>query len=69
MAMKHPDGDIDTKHIISQGWAALFDRLFHIPVRPIHRRLPRLSLWRNKPCFCGSGKKFKKCCIGAYNTL
>tara|TARA_Y100000034_G_C6809529_1_gene363729 strand:+ start:380 stop:604 length:225 start_codon:yes stop_codon:yes gene_type:complete len=20
--------------------------------------------YRNKPCWCGSGKKFKKCCIG-----
>ncbi len=22
------------------------------------------KLGRNKPCFCGSGKKFKKCCLG-----
>ena len=22
---------------------------------------------RNEPCLCGSGKKFKKCCIGAYS--
>jgi SWIM/SEC-C metal-binding protein len=23
------------------------------------------KLGRNNPCFCGSGKKFKKCCITA----
>ncbi len=67
--MKTIDGDIQTKHQISQGWAELFGRLLHVPVRPIKRRLPRLSLWRNKPCFCGSGKKFKKCCIELYDTL
>jgi len=22
--------------------------------------------WRNKPCICGSGKKFKKCCMEKY---
>jgi SWIM/SEC-C metal-binding protein len=24
-----------------------------------------IKLGRNDPCFCGSGKKFKKCCIVA----
>jgi len=24
-----------------------------------------IKLGRNDPCFCGSGKKFKKCCIEA----
>ena len=23
---------------------------------------------RNKPCICGSGLKFKKCCLGAYSS-
>lgn len=26
------------------------------------RRIPKIG--RNQPCPCGSGRKFKKCCIG-----
>ena len=26
------------------------------------------KIGRNDPCFCGSGKKFKKCCLGAGAT-
>lgn len=29
---------------------------------PLQRRRGRVG--RNDPCPCGSGKKFKKCCIG-----
>ena len=30
----------------------------------LHRRIkPRKLPGRNEPCFCGSGKKFKKCCL------
>lgn len=32
------------------------------PPEPI---LNRVKLGRNDPCFCGSGKKFKKCCLVA----
>lgn len=28
-----------------------------------------LKLGRNDPCPCGSGKKYKKCCIDRENTL
>jgi hypothetical protein len=31
-----------------------------VPVRPIPGRV---EPGRNDPCFCGSGKKFKKCCL------
>jgi hypothetical protein len=31
-------------------------------MRPVHPRL--LILKRNQPCPCGSGCKFKKCCLG-----
>jgi uncharacterized protein YecA (UPF0149 family) len=31
--------------------------------RDRHRVIPRVSYGRNKHCYCGSGKKFKKCCI------
>ncbi len=31
----------------------------HAPATPYRREEPKLG--RNDPCFCGSGKKFKKC--------
>lgn len=31
------------------------------PVKTIERDTPRIG--RNKKCFCGSGKKYKKCCL------
>ena len=31
----------------------------HGPEQPYRRETPKLG--RNDPCFCGSGKKFKKC--------
>jgi len=30
------------------------------------RHKKRKNVMRNKPCVCGSGKKFKKCCWGKY---
>lgn len=27
------------------------------------RRQRRLGVGRNEPCLCGSGRKFKKCCM------
>ncbi len=32
--------------------------------KPYEREVPKIS--RNAPCFCGSGKKYKKCCIYQY---
>jgi hypothetical protein len=31
----------------------------HAPATPWRRETPKLG--RNDPCFCGSGRKFKKC--------
>jgi uncharacterized protein YecA (UPF0149 family) len=31
----------------------------HGPAQPYRREMPKLG--RNDPCFCGSGKKYKKC--------
>lgn len=31
------------------------------PTATIIRDIPKLG--RNKKCFCGSGKKYKKCCL------
>ncbi|MFV9616392.1 MAG: SEC-C metal-binding domain-containing protein, partial [Gammaproteobacteria bacterium] len=28
---------------------------------PYHRETPKIG--RNDPCHCGSGKKYKKCCL------
>jgi preprotein translocase subunit SecA len=30
---------------------------------PFRREAPKLG--RNDPCACGSGKKYKKCCLGS----
>lgn len=37
-----------------------------LPITP-PSEVPKLKGWmRNKPCLCGSGKKFKKCCMATY---
>jgi len=33
-----------------------------VTAEQLRRRPPRVG--RNDPCPCGSGKKFKKCCLG-----
>ena len=38
---------------------------FHEPARTDQRRFVKVG--RNDPCPCGSGKKYKKCCIGTAN--
>lgn len=35
----------------------------HAPVAPVMRAGPKVG--RNDPCPCGSGKKYKKCCLAA----
>jgi hypothetical protein len=32
---------------------------------PVEKRIKTLKLGRNEPCYCGSGKKYKKCCLEA----
>jgi len=32
-----------------------------MPTKPIRRETPKIG--RNKKCPCGSGKKYKKCCL------
>lgn len=41
------------------------DRMNQIPMnqRPPLFFNPEQLLGRNDPCFCGSGKKYKKCCM------
>lgn len=43
----------------------LYDLLadvFNQDLAPNAAKMQRLDIGRNDPCFCGSGKKFKKCC-------
>lgn len=37
--------------------------LFYPNQEGIPLRNPLKGLSRNDPCFCGSGKKYKKCCL------
>lgn len=32
-------------------------------IAPTQEQLKRGKIGRNEPCSCGSGKKFKKCCL------
>ncbi len=40
-----------------------------------YRRSKKLTSWhwmrkmRNRPCVCGSGKKFKRCCLKRYEKI
>jgi len=36
-------------------------------IPPTKQQLRRKRVGRNDPCPCGSGKKFKKCCLGSIN--
>lgn len=38
------------------------ERIAKMPKKPFVREEPRVG--RNDPCICGSGKKYKKCCMG-----
>ncbi|MFX1295860.1 MAG: YecA family protein [Promethearchaeota archaeon] len=33
------------------------------PVKSVHKRKRTRKIGRNVPCPCGSGKKYKKCCL------
>lgn len=63
--------DVNTGRIVCAGEANLLNQFFNrpqfvemkIPPTPkqMNRIIPRVG--RNEPCPCGSGKKFKKCCL------
>jgi len=42
----------------------IFDR--RAVITPIKKEFPKIG--RNDPCFCGSGRKLKKCCIDIYEA-
>lgn len=39
---------------------AYLESMFNMVQKPYTRKIPKFG--RNEPCFCGSGKKYKKCC-------
>jgi hypothetical protein len=59
------DDDYDDWADDEPGYPALPDRLddhYARPTLPIRNDQPKVG--RNDPCPCGSGKKYKKCCLG-----
>lgn len=63
-----PPGDFDT---VKNGYADMSDHLVEIQgdeVKKMTRMAKprRKNYMRNKPCPCGSKKKFKKCCWRKY---
>ena len=54
---ENPAAETSTFPPENSGWAK--------PAEPFHRESPKIG--RNDPCPCGSGKKFKKCCINFAN--
>jgi uncharacterized protein len=63
LARLYPDGDPDREQLLTDALFAVQDlrvwQIDHAP-RPEPVRAPVLP-GRNEPCWCGSGKKFKKC--------
>jgi hypothetical protein len=37
--------------------------MYHVPPAPVRARAPKVG--RNDPCPCGSGRKYKRCCLDA----
>jgi len=57
--------DSDLKKLTDTELAALKPHLKLMEVAPTERQQRRVPprVGRNEPCPCGSGKKFKKCCL------
>ena len=55
----------DELHDRVHTWLDTWKARFALP-EPVRRAA--LKLGRNDPCRCGSGKKYKKCCLGAEST-
>jgi uncharacterized protein YecA (UPF0149 family) len=56
--------EVEEKRAFQNEYFNEFIRPMNIPPTPsqMKRRPPRIG--RNEPCPCGSGIKFKKCCLG-----
>ncbi len=53
----------ERSEFVREEGAWLYDRGEMVKAKPVTRSAPKVG--RNEPCFCGSGKKFKKCCGAA----
>ena len=40
-----------------------FDKMIHAADRELNKPVPKIKIGRNDPCPCGSGKKYKFCCL------
>jgi SEC-C motif len=62
------DDDFDYEDSESEDWPLPdFDPALDLPLNPFVRDDEHVG--RNDPCPCGSGKKFKKCCLGKDDDL
>jgi Mlc titration factor MtfA (ptsG expression regulator) len=59
MAKKHPRLYNILKRIFKQDTRSMFQSVVKSMFKPYGRKIGR-----NAPCPCGSGKKYKKCCLG-----
>ncbi|MBU1685704.1 SEC-C domain-containing protein [Patescibacteria group bacterium] len=46
-----------------QKWARLQQYITRVKTKLTRPQLKRMKIGRNDPCTCGSGKKFKQCCM------
>jgi uncharacterized protein YchJ len=73
------EGDMDTRgnlYRLTAEEQQEMERMHNRPLIPLEEneyrelepmtRGQRKNSMRNKPCLCGSGKKFKKCCWSSY---
>ena len=62
-----PSAKVHGEEILRYCRGRIFDRVFAAPARQIAQgatmRLAVAKVGRNEPCPCGSGKKYKHCCI------
>lgn len=61
------DGRIYTEALVAQ--MEIVDRAYmrQMAYDPTPTQRARRRVGRNDPCPCGSGKKFKRCCLGKAN--
>jgi Mlc titration factor MtfA (ptsG expression regulator) len=59
MATKHPELYDTLRKIFKQDTRSMFQAVLKSMFKPYGKKIGR-----NDPCPCGSGKKYKKCCLG-----
>jgi uncharacterized protein YecA (UPF0149 family) len=69
--MQAPSGNIRFLEAELTQARSIAEGLMPIPAEELERtvnmnRTKRKNWMRNKPCICGSGKKFKTCCWSKY---